>query len=215
VAKKKILPPGPDAGLDELWEWSVKMDQDAWLEPKFRDLLEDAEYYAEQAHREANPGLRARYGRAAIVFAAAAVEAASNDALAIVNDLFGDSWPAECIKQAPWCHFRRLSSKRVERLIARGSLEQKVRYLLARVDGISGIWLDDDFAPKFRTLIRMRNRIVHLQSLSQPAKANPLLNSEQVVHIAASAVKTSREYVDWVEEGFEEMKLPIRIYAPR
>ena len=108
------------------------MDQDAWLAPKFRDLLEDAEYYAEQAQREGHPGLRARHGRAAIVFAAAAVEAASNDALATVNDLFGDSWPAECIKEAPWCHFRRLSPKKVERLIARGSLEQKVRYLLGQ-----------------------------------------------------------------------------------
>jgi hypothetical protein len=212
MAKKKVPPPpGPDATLDDLWEWSVKMDQDAWLAPRFRELLEDAEYYGEQAQGEANPELRARYGRAAIVFAAAAVEAVSNDALATVRDLFGDPWPAECIKDPPWCHFRRLSPTRVDRLIARGSLEEKVRYLLARVD----YWLDDDFASRFRTLVKMRNRIVHLQSLFQPTKANPLLNSKQVVHIAASAVNAAREYVDCVEEGFRELKLPITIYAPR
>ena len=216
MAKKKIRPPpGPDATLNELWEWNVGMDDDDWLVPRFRDLLEDAEYYTEQAQREANLGLRARHGRAAIVFAVAAVEAASNDALATVDDLFGDSWPAECIKEAPWCHFRRLSPKRVKRLIERGSLEQKVRYLLARVNGISGIWLDDDFARRFRTLVKMRNRIVHLQSLWQPTKASPLLNSKQVVHIAAGAVETAGEYVDCLEEGFETMNLAMRKYAPK
>ncbi|MBI4205416.1 MAG: hypothetical protein HY527_10360 [Betaproteobacteria bacterium] len=213
--RKTPPPPGPDATLNELWQWSVKVDQDSWLEPRFRDLLEDAEHFVERTQNQSQPELRARCARAAIVFAAAAVEAASNDALVTVRDLFSDSWPAEYIKDPPWCHFRRLSPNRVDRLIERGKLEQKVRYLIARIEGgVAAIWLGQDFAAKLAILVKMRNRIVHLRSLGQPAKAGAVLNSKQVAHTATSAVETARKYVDSLEEGFREMKLPIALYAP-
>src|SRR5437870_3528212 len=169
---KRPPPPGPDATLNELVAWSVKFDQDAWLAPRFRDLLEDAEHFVEQAQNESKPELRARFARAAIVFAAAAVEASSNDALVTIRDLFADSWPSEHRNDPPWCHFRRLSSARVDRLIKRGKLEQKVIYLLARL----GI----DFGRRLSTLTKMRNRIVHLNSLGEPHKTGSVLNSKQV-----------------------------------
>lgn len=82
------------------------------------------------------------------------------------------------LKAPQWCHFRRLSPGRVDRLIRRGKLEQKVRYLVARIKGgVAAIRLGQDFAAKLAILVKMRNRIVHLQSLGQPAKAGPVLNT--------------------------------------
>src|SRR6266508_2159471 len=94
MRRKLPPPPPPTASLAELdlYEWSVKADRDLWLQPQFKDLLHDAEYFAEAAAVQSDSTLRARYARAAIVFGAAAVEASSTDALVAVADLLGDSW---------------------------------------------------------------------------------------------------------------------------
>lgn len=91
----------------------------------------------------------------------------------------------------------------------RGSLEQKISYLLARAAHASTWWFDDEDDSQLRTLVKMRNRIAHMRSLMQPNKVTAVLNSKQVAHIGQKGVQAAKTYVDYLSDAFDQMKLPI------
>ena len=65
-----------------------------------------------------------------IILGVAAIEAVSNNVLVSIYELTIDSWPSECLTLEPWRSFRGRSDQPVARLLERGSLPQKIRYLL-------------------------------------------------------------------------------------
>lgn len=214
MARKKVPLPPPDAGMDELWEYHVRMEKELWLFPKFNELLTDADYFAEHVDKLKKTGKdeqAGRYARAAVIFSLAAIEAASNDALVTIHEFFTDSWPAECSGEPPWVHFRRLSPTSVTRLLKRGRLEKKVDYLLQCLASLRAVWEPSvDFDLHLRQLVQVRNRIVHMKSLSQPKKMASILNPKQIAYVAKLGAETAKEYVSLLEEAFSEMKLPIQ-----
>ena len=208
---KPFVPP-LHSSLDELFAWANKNEKELWLYPRFRALLEDAAYFAEKAQGSGGRKLslaQARYGRAAIIMSLAAIEAASNDVLVAICDLLGDQWPAECIDDPPWRHFRRLSWNKARQLLGRGRLERKVDYILNRITRETRYVPKEDFRARLRLMVLTRNRIVHMKSLSQPTRVSSILNANQVAHAARTGATTADEYVDLVEQAFSEMNLSI------
>lgn len=58
---------------------------------------------------------------------------------------------------------------------------------------------------------KFANRIVHMASLSSPNKMPSMLNVRQIRHIPGIAVETAAECTGFLDEGFREMNLPIRV----
>jgi hypothetical protein len=217
TVRKRIPHHSSDVGMDELWDDYVHMEKVLWLFPKFNELLADAEYFAhhvDKLKRAENHEQAGRYARAAVIFSLAAIEAASNDALVTIHDLLADSWPAECIGDPPWVYFRRLSPAPVTRLLKRGRLEKKVYYLLRRITSLRTVWepgLDFDlYLRQLRQLVQVRNRIVHMKSLSQSKKIGSIFNPKQITFVANAGVETAKKYVSLLEESFSQMKLPLQ-----
>ncbi len=203
--------------INDLWRWSWRSFQDLWLLPRFRDLLADSEYFAGKIQkvkaRKPSPE-QGMYARAAVILSVAAIEAASNDALASIKGLLGDQWPSGHVKDAPWKHFRGLSYDKVKRLLERGRLERKIQYVLARIERGTGSSPSGNFLARLRQSVLIRNRILHFRSLTQPKKVRSILDPNQIGHNANLAVETAREYLDLLEEGFEEMNLQIAAIKP-
>ncbi|MEE9550934.1 MAG: hypothetical protein V3W08_11125 [Candidatus Binatia bacterium] len=213
---KRLSSPDQLPTMDELWRDYVKHVRDRTLLPKFDELLADAMFFVEQLEAcSGNPANQARYARAVIVFSSAAIEAVTNDALVTIDDLMQyQPWPMESIKEPPFVYFRRLSHDRVRRLQKRGSVKQKVEYILSRLETGEGPFAERDLATRMRQLARIRIRIVHMSSLSRPHHLPSVMNPKQVRNVAKIAVNTALEYCGLVEEGFSRMNLPIQVMRP-
>lgn len=185
-----------------------------WLGPSFHALLDDARHFHEQMKVPGSD--QGRQARATVVFSVAAIEAATNDALAAIADLFTDGyWGSECRYEKPWVHFWNRSRRRLFRVQqSRGRFERKMKYLLELLEHETGWTLDDDCRTQINSIVQVRNRIVHMASLSSPNKMLSILNVKQIRHTAGIAVETAAEYTDFLDEGFNEMNLPIRVTNP-
>jgi hypothetical protein len=101
----------------------------------------------------------------------AAIEAISNDALFSIYELLVDAWPSECIDLAPWVHFKKVSSRPVERLLIRGTAGKKVCYLLCHLRRLDVTSDDlDALEERLKRAIQTRNRIAHMGYLLEPKK---------------------------------------------
>jgi hypothetical protein len=89
-----------------------------------------------------------------------------------------------------------------------------MKYLLELLEHETGWTLDDDCRTQINSIVQVRNRIVHMASLSSPNKMLSILNVKQIRHTAGIAVETAAEYTDFLDEGFNEMNLPIRVTNP-
>jgi hypothetical protein len=188
-------------------------DWKAWLEPRSGDLIHDAEYFYGRAS-ELGGNETARNARAAIILGVAAIEAVSNDALVSIYELMIDTWPSECLTLEPWRSFRGRSDQPVARLLRRGSLPEKIRYLLKTLRRLTGDEITD-LESNLRKSVQARNRILHMTYLWTPNKARPVLNVRQALHLAKIAAGTAREYIDSLAYTFDEIKLPIRTIRER
>jgi hypothetical protein len=196
--------------LDKLWRQSVKEWDEMWLQPRYAELLEDAQDFTQRSSAATNPQEKGRFGRAAVILAAATVEAVSNDALATIVDFHGESWPAEHRDDPPWVHFRGRSERVPARLLNRGRIEKKSDYLLDLVWRSSPVPMFRDFDQRLAILAKMRNRIAHMTSLSQPNHI-PSISGAQIAYMAQQATETASDYVWYLEEGLASMKLPIQV----
>jgi len=203
-----------DLSIDDLWQEMVKESQKSyklWLQPKSGDLLGDAKYFLERAKAAKERRIRARHGRAALVISVAAIEAITNDGLATIYELFAESWPSEVVDSPPWACFKRISSRPVQRLLKRGKLWDKINYIRRRID----LWVPEEHLwSRLRQVIQARNRVVHMSYLRDPNKYPSVLNDRQVTHTAKIAYETASEYISLLNDGFEEIKLPIVTIRP-
>jgi hypothetical protein len=197
--------------LDKLSRQSVKEWDEMWLQPRYAELLEDAQDFTERSSAVKNPQEKGRFGRAAVILAAATVEAVSNDALATIVDFHGESWPAEHRDDPPWVHFRGRSERVPARLLDRGRIDKKSDYLLDLVWRSSPVPIIADVDRRLAVLAKMRNRIAHMKSLSRPNHM-PSITGAQIAHIGKQAAETASDYVWYLEEGLGSMKLPIQVF---
>jgi hypothetical protein len=185
-----------------------------WLGPSFRTLLDDARHFHELM---GTPGTdQGRHARATVVFSVGAIEAATNDALAAIADLFTDGyWGSECRYEKPWVHFWNRSRRRLFQVQeSRSRIERKRKYVLQLLERETGWTLDDDCRAQIHSIVNIRNRIVHMASLSSPKNMLSILNVRQIRHTAGVAVEAAAEYTEFLDEGFNEMNLPIRVQNP-
>jgi len=187
----------------------AKKAHKSWVQPKSGDLLGDAKYFLEQAKAARELRIRARHGRAALVISVAAIEAITNDGLATIHQLLGESWPSEVVRLPPCCYFKRTSYKRVERLLRRGKLRDKIEYLRRHINRITYVTPSDDLWSRLGQVVQARNRVIHMTYLWNPNKYPSVLRARQVAHTAAVAYDTASEYINFLREGFEEINLPI------
>lgn len=192
----------------------MKHERESWLLPSYSELLADADYFSDRITQAHDKNETAKLARAAVIFSAAGIEALSNDALTVIEDLYSDSWPWESIQKPPYCYFRQLSERRVQRLLQRGSLQDKVEYLLNRIERDVGCYRSNNFDHRLRTLLKIRNRILHFQSLGQTRKTPSILNAKQIAQTAQLAINTAYEFQAQIEQGFEKLNLPIQLYRP-
>jgi hypothetical protein len=203
-----------DITIEELWQRDVKRSYESWVQPKSGDLLGDAKYFLDKTKSVAEPRIRARYGRAALVTSVAAIEALTNDALAAIYWLLVDSWPSEVVDSPPWLYFRKVSSVPVERLLKRGKLTKKIQYLLRHIYRVTILTPADDLSARLAQVVQARNRVVHMTYLWNPKKYPSVLRDRQVVYVANVAYKAASEYISFLHEAFEEIKLPIETIRP-
>jgi hypothetical protein len=120
-----------------------------------------------------------------------------------------DAWPSECVRLELWRSFVGRSHLPIVRLLTRGSLPKKVKYLIGHLSRIA----DADFAALEKDIgivVQARNRVLHMAYLLAPGKASALLDARQAVHLAKLASETAQEYIDLLADVFEEIHLPIR-----
>lgn len=203
-----------DLSIEELWQREVKKSYQSWVQPKSGDLLGDARYFLNKTEAVVEPRIRARYGRAALVVSVAAIEAITNDGLAAIYWLLVDCWPSECVGNPPWCYFKGTSWRPVERLLKRGKLTKKIEYLLRHLNRYTISTPSDDLLSRLGQVVQARNRIVHMTYLLNPKKYPSVLKDRQVVHTAGVAYETALEYINFLNDGFEEIKLPIGTIRP-
>jgi hypothetical protein len=186
----------------------------SWLQPKSGDLLHDVIYLQKRAAKENNKTARGTYARAAIVMGVATIEAVTNDALATIYELLTDSIPSECISQPPWRYFMGRSTRRISRLLQRGSLLRKRDYVLEQIERVNGHFFEQQLIKDVDRLVPFRNRIVHMSYHERPGKYQPVLSAAQMLPLAALAADSARHYLESLSEEFSEMKLPIRTIRP-
>lgn len=191
-----------------------KEEMRSWLQPKSGDLLRDVIYLQGRAAKENNKTARGIYARAAIVMGVATIEAVTNDALATIYELLTDTIPSECIGEPPWCYFMGRSTRRIAALLQRGSFAKKREYVLGQIERVTGYVLEEQLAKDIDRLVLFRNRIVHMSYQERPGKYQPLLNTAQMLPLAALAANSARHYLDFLSEAFSEIKLPIRTIRP-
>lgn len=202
-----------DTVFDRLLREANKAHQ-VWVQPKSGDLLGDAKYFLGQTKAATKPRIRARHGRAALVISVAAIEAITNDGLATIYEFLVDAWPSDSIKSPPWCYFRGISFRPVERLLRRGKLEKKIEYLLRHIDRLTYLAPAVDLRSRLKQVVQARNRILHMRYLSNPQKYPSVLSARQVAYTATVAYETASEYINFLNEAFEEIKLPIVTIRP-
>lgn len=186
----------------------------SWVQPKSGDLLGDAKYFSEQTKAAREPRIRARHGRAALVISVAAIEAITNDGLAAIYQLLGEYWPSEIVNNPPCCYFKRTSRRRVERLLKRGKLTKKIEYLVRLINRITYVTPADDLWSRLGQVVQARNRVVHMTYLWNPKKYPSVLKANQIAHTAKLAYETALEYISFLHESFEDIKLPIETIRP-
>lgn len=88
---------------EQIAEMNRELDA-LWLGRSFGALVEDARYFYEQMKNAC--GDDGRHARATVVFSVAAIEAATNDGLAAIDDLMTDGYGgSECRYEKPWVDF--------------------------------------------------------------------------------------------------------------
>lgn len=139
----------------------------------------------------------------------------SSDALFSIYELLVDAWPSECIDQAPWLYFKRVSHRPVERLLIRSTTGKKVRYILRHLRRLGVVYADLDALEEcVKNAVQTRNRIAHMGYLLKPKKYMAVLNPAQTVHLAGIALKAAEEYISAVSYTFEEVNLGIATVPP-
>lgn len=139
----------------------------------------------------------------------------SSDALFSIYELLVDAWPSECIDQAPWLYFKRVSHRPVERLLIRSTTGKKVRYILRHLRRLGVVYGDLDALEEcVKNAVQTRNRIAHMGYLLKPKKYMAVLNPAQTVHLAGIALKAAEEYISAVSYTFEEVNLGIATVPP-
>ncbi len=126
-----------------------------------------------------------------------------------IYELLVDTWPSECIALEPWRSFKGRSEQPIVRLLYRGNLPRKIKYLLShwsRITGEDSTELNHDL----KGIADARNRILHMAYLWKPNDAPSVLNPSQALDLAKLATKTASEYVASLSEAFDEIQLPIR-----
>lgn len=200
--------------LMEILRRQHKVEMRSWLQPKSGDLLHDVIYLQKRAAKENNTTARGIYARAAIVMAVATIEAVTNDALATIYELLTGSIPSECISEPPWRYFMGRSTRRIARLLQRGSLIRKRDYVLEQIERVNGHVFEQQLMKNVDRLVLFRNRIVHMSYHERPGKYQPVLSTAQMLPLAALAADSTRDYVESLREAFAEMKLPIGTIRP-
>ena len=183
-----------------------------WLGPAFKELLDDATTFNEQANNATTDRAKARNSRAAIIFGVAAIEACTNDALAAIIDVFREHWVADVLHLPPYIYLDHLSRRRPAHMIRWSSLDVKVKYILNRVRQGAGRAPSAAFSRNYSSVKKIRNRIGHMSSLAAPNHQPAIMNPNQLKHVASMAVDAAAEYTELVEEGFAEMDLAIRVF---
>src|SRR5436309_966049 len=75
-------------------------------------------------------------------------------------------------------------------------LKRKRTYLLQLLERETGWSLDDDCRAQLNSIVQVRNRIVHMASLSSPKKILSVLNVRQIRYTASLAVDVASEYTE-------------------
>jgi len=184
-----------------------------WDRPKPGDLLFDAEDFSKKAKQTRKRAVRARYSRASILLSVAAVEATTNDTLAVLAELLGEACPSECENLEPWVWFRRISYRALQRLVERPAslTRRKLPYvfrLLRRISIETEDYLES-LQKRLNWAIMFRNRITHMSYLNQPNLHRSVLNPAQLLHLSQASLDSAREYISLVGGTFEEVNLPV------
>jgi hypothetical protein len=189
-------------------------DLSAWFQPRSGDLLRDVLYLDERLSTEANPEICSIYARATIIMGFAAIEAATNDALATIHELLTQAVPAARKREPPWRHFAGRSARRVDSLLRRGTFPKKRAYLLGQIARTTGNLLTVDMIQAIERLRDYRNRIVHMSYARRPERYAPMLDAERAKNMAAEASGCARGYLDFVSREFSTLRLPIPTLRP-
>lgn len=182
----------------------------SWLEPQAGDLLLDVVYLQDQTEEQKNEHFRSVYARAAVVMATATIEAATNDAIALMYAAMTSDISAEDMRKPPWVHFRGRSTDRMAALFRRGSFHRKREYVLSQIERVSGTTLPRELAREIEILTKLRNRIVHTNSLARPDTFGSLTKGDEVVRIVERASNAARSYLDFVSRHLSDMQLPVQ-----
>jgi hypothetical protein len=191
----------------------VKPDQPVRPLAEAGDLLTDVSHLCELATGAQNGAMRGTYARAAIVLALAAVEAATNDALAAIHTLLRTNVAPDKAQQPPWCHFEGRSHKYISRMLRRQRLQTRRTHVLAQIKRINRKTLSNRMLADLNELARLRNRIVHMTYQSDPDKHQWLFDADEAVKAAALARGYAHHYVDFIIDEFAKFSLPIRPHA--
>jgi hypothetical protein len=201
--------PGRRFDLMELVQQINRQELKFWLQPKSGDLMLDVMYLQQQIALETKPKIKGVFARASIVMAVATIEAVTNDALATIYELLTDAIPSECIGEPPWCYFVGRSTKRIARLLTKGTFAEKRDYLLAQIERVTGDAIDPKLLKDIERLRTYRNRIMHMSFQERPGKYKSVLAPKDVSHIAKQVRSTAEHYLDYLSYEFGELKLPI------
>jgi hypothetical protein len=186
----------------------LKRERAFWLAPSYGEILADVEYFWQRSTNLPD-GETQRDARAAVVFSVSAIEAVTNDALTTVYDLLVDTWPSECRNVPPWIYFQHFNSRHVAQLITKAPVETKSDAILSWIRRSIGSAPTADLKNRIHTAVIIRNRIVHMASLSTPNRTQSVLHPRQIKYTADVALGAAQDYVRFVSESFNQMNLVI------
>ena len=177
--------------------------------PQAQILLGDVVHLRQCAEAADPPDAGAVYARAVIVMSAATIEAAANDALATIFELMVAAAAPEQGRAPPWRYFRGRSADRVDLLMRHGTWAKRLDYVLETLARTIALDPPAGLAEAIQGLMRLRNRIVHMNYLRERAEDGPALSPADLAAQASIAGDTAARTVDFLRAAFVAMHLPI------
>lgn len=177
--------------------------------PQAQTLLGDVVHLRRCAAAAGPPEAGAAFARAAIVMSAATIEAATNDALATIFELMVASAAPDQGRAPPWRYFRGRSSDRVDLLMRHGTWIKRLDYVVETLARTIALAPPAGLPEAIQQVMRLRNRIVHMNYLRERAEDGPPLSPADLAAQAAIAADTAAGTVDFLRGAFEAMHLPI------
>ncbi|HET9150000.1 MAG TPA: hypothetical protein VFO61_05910 [Alphaproteobacteria bacterium] len=179
----------------------------SWLLPESGDLLRDVAHLQACLARAEEPEMRGVFARAAVVMGMAAIEAATNHALAAVAEVMRDKPPPDRAKTPPWRYFSGRSKRRVASLLRHGKFGSKRTYVLWQIERVIGKVPDESLTQAIDRLRHVRNRIVHSNYRHRPE--GEVVGEDDAQALAATAADCARRYRDFLKRGFAALALPL------